>query len=138
MTNDEYYYYPGDMIYENNLIFKDTQKHDIRINGHPVLILTCANLGDKFYALKISKDFKYSEREKYYPLKKNSSKGIFKASYIDLRYIYELKCTNRPPHQMVVTESEFKQIIKELERVQSVNEDENYKYIKDYYKSEIK
>lgn len=133
MTNQKYYY-PGDMIFENNLTFKDTEKHDIRINGHPILILTAANFGDKFYALKISGDYKYSERENYFPLKKNASKGIYKLSYIDLRYIYELNCTNKPPYENVVTENEFKKILKELERVQSVKEDENYKYIKDYYK----
>lgn len=42
MSNDKYYY-PGDMIFAKNLTFKDTSKHDIRINGHPVLILTAAN-----------------------------------------------------------------------------------------------
>lgn len=41
--NNYKYYYPGDMIFAKNLIFKDTSKHDIRINGHPVIILTAAD-----------------------------------------------------------------------------------------------
>lgn len=42
-SNEEYYYYPGDMIYSKDLVFLDTLKHDIRIKGHPVIILTVAN-----------------------------------------------------------------------------------------------
>lgn len=133
MNNDKYYY-PGDMIYEKNLIFKDTLKHDFRINGHPVLILTAANFGDKFYALKISGTYKYSEGLKnYYLLKPNKKKGIYKTSYIDLRYIYELECKNIPPYVAIITEKELKEIITKLQKVQLIIKNENYRYIEKYY-----
>lgn len=132
--NNEKYYYPGDMIFEKNLTFKDTSKHDIRINGHPVIILTSANIGDKFYALKISGTYNYAEGlDNYYILKQNNKKKIYKTSYIDLRYIYELKCTNNPPNESIVSEQEFEKILEKLGQVQLARKDENYIYVKEYY-----
>ena len=66
-------------------------------------------------------------------LKQNKKKGIFKTSYIDLRYIYELECKNIPPYEEVVTEKELNNILKKLQEVQLVMKNENYKYVKDYY-----
>lgn len=131
---DEKYYYPGDMIYEKNLIFKDTFKHDFRINGHPVIILTSANIGETFYALKISGSYNYSEGLKnYYVLKPNKKSGLFKVSYIDLRYIYKLECRNIPPNFCIVTQQELEKILKRLAETQKIFKDENYKYIEEYY-----
>lgn len=133
MINQKYYY-PGDMIFEKNLIFQDTLKHDIRVNGHPVLILTSADFGEKFYALKISGSYKCAgDLKNYYMLKQNKKKGIFKTSYIDLRYIYELECKNVPPYEEVVTEKELNNILKKLQEVQLVMKNENYKHVKNYY-----
>lgn len=134
-SNEEYYYYPGDMIYSKDLVFLDTLKHDIRIKGHPVIILTVANFGDKFYGLKISGTYNYSEGLKnYYTLKPNPKKKIYKTSYIDLRYIYELECKNNPPIESVVTQEEFEIILNKLKSVQAIRKHENYKYIEEYYK----
>lgn len=128
-------YYPGDMTYENNLIFQDTLKHDIRINGHPVLVLTAAKFGEKFYALKISGSYRnVQDLDNYYMLKPNRKKGIFKTSYIDLRYIYELECKNKKLYIQVVTEKELMKIIERLQITQITMKSENYKYIENYYK----
>ena len=133
--NNQKYYYPRDMIFAKNIVFQDTSTHDFRINGHPVLILTEADFGDKFYALKMSGTYNFSEGLKcYYILKPNRKKGIFKTSYIDLRYIYEFECTNIPPKEEIVSEGEFKKILNKLEEVQKVRKHENCKYIEEYYK----
>lgn len=82
----------------------------------------------------MSGGYNYSEGiENYYILKQNSKRGIYKTSYIDLRYIYELECTNIPPNENIVTEKQMEEILKKIEKVQEKIKDENYKYIKEYY-----
>lgn len=90
--------------------------------------------GDKFYGLKISGTYNYSEGLKnYYTLKPNPKKKIYKTSYIDLRYIYELECTNNPPNESIVSEQEFEKILEKLGQVQLTRKDANYIYVKEYY-----
>ena len=92
--------------------------------------------GDKFYFLKISGSYIQSEGlENYYILKQNSKKGIYKTSYIDLRYIYETECTNIPPYEEIVNKKQLKEIIEKLKEVQKNRKDENFKYIESYYYS---
>lgn len=82
----------------------------------------------------MSGSYNYSEGiENYYILKQNNKKGIYKPSYIDLRYIYELECTNIPPNESIVTEEELDRILGKLKQVQLKRKDENYRNIEKYY-----
>lgn len=134
MINNTPDLYQGDIIFVKNLRFRDTSTVDTRLNGHPVLVLNVANIGERFYGLKISGSYNYSEGlENYYIIKPNRSNGLKKTSYIDLRYIYENECKNIPCAGQIY-ENEFNNIMKQLDKVQEKYKNENYEKLKKYYK----
>lgn len=125
--NNNCIYFPGDIISVKNIIFKDTNTIDTRLNGHPMMVLNKVSLiGDKVYLLKLSGSYGAMDQLKnFYPLK-NIGAGLRKASYIDLRYVYERKCNNIQPVAFVST-GEYEKIIKALSNKNNgVKQDEEY------------
>mgnify|MGYP000189300177 CR=1 FL=1 len=115
------YYYRGDIIAVKNIKFKDNNFIDTRINGHPILILNQVNtLDDDLYALKISGSYSNIDGLKnYYILKPNGQNKLRKASYIDLRYVYKLPNQNITCYNKCVSEKQYNEIEKEIEKIQS-------------------
>lgn len=96
-------YYEGDIVTVKNIIFKDTNQMDTRINGHPVIVLnSIKEFGEKVYSLKMSSSYSSVEELKnYYLLKPSKANGLRKASYVDLRYVYDFECTNIPAYNQI-------------------------------------
>ncbi len=119
-------YYRGDIIAVKNIRFKDNDYLDIRMNGHPVIILNeIRNYKDNIYVLKMSGSYDTMEGLKnYFILKPNKDNKLKKASYVDLRYVYKINCENIPCYEKFVSQQQYEEILRKLEIVQS-NSDSN-------------
>lgn len=80
----------GDIIFRNNIRFRDNNKLDFRIHGHPFLLLnTITSQNSSGLFLKISSFYIPPYENAFYKLDKNSTKKkLNKDCFIDLRYIY--------------------------------------------------
>lgn len=130
--NENFIYSPGDIISVKNICFKDTNTIDTRINGHPMMVLnTVKDIGDRVYLLKMSGSYGSMDNlGNYYLLKATNSTGIRKASYVDLRFVYEITCNNVQPVAHI-GEQEYQNLSQKLDERQSRDYmDEGYKNFK--------
>jgi hypothetical protein len=84
-------YKKSDIITKRNIKFKDSNKLDCRINGHPVVVLLDLNHeSEMVYFLKMSGSFSSTESlSACFPIKPDKDNKLRKASYADLRYVYK-------------------------------------------------
>lgn len=105
-------FYEGDVVYRNNIIFKDTGKIDYKIGGHPTLNILYK---DEPCFLVMSTTYHYcKDSSKFYPIKATKGSGLKRTSYINLTHIY--KCGdegNKIPSGKIPPE-EYEKIIKIL------------------------
>ena len=103
--------YPGDIIMVKNQKFKDTNKLDTKLNGHPMLVLNNVNnIGDTIYCLHISSSFRTSLSH-YYEI------NLSKKCYIDLKFIYKLECKNQTEVKHTITQKMFNEIIDKMTKL---------------------
>lgn len=82
----------GTIFRKNNIVFKENNKIDTRINSHPLLIPIEIEFDDEFiYFFTISSQIQHYTRDKdrYYLLKKGRGNGLKKTSIIDLKHVYK-------------------------------------------------
>ena len=84
-------YSAGDIVYVPNMLFKDRdakERLDIRIAGHPYIILNDVNdFGDECLALKLTSQKRHNIKQ--YSLERNSSiPRLKKDSYLDLDKVF--------------------------------------------------
>lgn len=88
----------GEIIYRNNLVFEDTGKLDLKINGHPTLNITDGENGFVYFFLITSSRINRDDKNScYYKLEAEKFGGIKKRSWVDLAYVFKEECVNRMP-----------------------------------------
>lgn len=104
-----------DIILLKNIIFKDQNKIDTSLTGHPVLIISVTDT--HFYYLVITssaKKKKFLKNNEYYPLEKNNKNKLRSlVSYINLKNIYKQELKNYVPIGYV-KDKEYDDIINHL------------------------
>lgn len=105
-----------------NIVFKDTNTIDTRLNGHPMVVLNeVSKIGDKVYLLKLSGSFGSMDQfNNFYSLKAGPATGLRKASYVDLRYVYEKECNNAQPVAHL-SQNEYQKMVKKLSEKQGMD-----------------
>jgi hypothetical protein len=82
----------GTIFRKRNIVFKETNQIDTRMNSHPVLIPIDVDFDSNYiYFFTISSQIQYYTRDKnrYYLLKQRKGTGIKKTSLIDLKHVYK-------------------------------------------------
>ncbi len=121
-----------DIINMKNIIYKDANRIDFSLTGHPVLIISVT--ATHFYYLTISSSsYKtlHKNNFQHFLLRKNKDNRL-KApiNYINLKNIYKQEKNNYAPYGFV-DEKLFKQIIKQLKFYQEqIKKDDLYDEIK--------
>lgn len=85
-------YDQGDIFTKKNIQFKETAKHDLRLNGHPMVIpIDIDFMDDYYYFFTISSQVQYytKDSDRYFPIPKGSGTGLTKASLVDLKHVYK-------------------------------------------------
>lgn len=104
-----------DIILLKNIIFKDKNKIDTSLTGHPVLIISVTDT--HFYYLVITsstKKQKFLKNNEYYPLEKNKNNKLRSLiSYINLKNIYKQELKNYVPIGYI-KDKEYNDIINNL------------------------
>lgn len=104
-----------DIILLKNIIFKDQNKIDTSLTGHPVLIISVTET--HFYYLVITssaKKKKFLKNNEYYPLEKNNKNKLRSlVSYINLKNIYKQELKNYVPIGYI-KDKEYDDIINHL------------------------
>lgn len=120
-----------DIIMIKNIMFKDQNKLDLRLHGHPVLIIHKTD--DYFYYVTISSTTNKNPHKligQHYELKKNNiNKLTSPISYINLKNIYKEETKGYIPIGHV-NDSEYLKILKQLSEFQKkYKEDEYFKEV---------
>lgn len=86
----------GDVIYRNNIKFKDNGKLDSRVKGHPTINIS-SSINGKIYYLSVTSSRKIIKRDyNFYKIKdKKNSKLTKQSSYVNLDLIYEEDKSNK-------------------------------------------
>lgn len=86
----------GDVIYRNNIKFKDNGKLDSRVKGHPTINIS-GSINGKIYYLSVTSSRKIIKRDyNFYKIKdKKNSKLTKQSSYVNLDLIYEEDESNK-------------------------------------------
>lgn len=119
-----------DIIMLKNIRFKDYNKFDLSLNGHPVLIIHKTD--DYFYYLTLSRSTNKNPKKigYHYMIKKSNKNGLTAPiSYVNLRNIYKAEIKGYVPIGRIKDE-EYLEILKQLSNFQKkYKTDENYKEI---------
>lgn len=86
----------GDVIYRNNIKFKDNGKLDSRVKGHPTINIS-NSIDGKIYYLAVTSSKKIIKRNyNFYKIQdKKNSKLTKHSSYVNLDLIYEEEESNK-------------------------------------------
>ena len=107
-----------------NQKFKDNNRIDTRLNGHPMLVLNNVyNIGDTIYCLHITSNFRTSLSH-YYEIMLN------KRCYIDLKFIYKIECKSQMNVKNTISEKKFNEI---LDKMTTLHESGTIKSKKEYF-----
>ena len=121
-----------DIINLKNIIYKDVGRIDLKLTGHPVLIIHVTDT--HFYYLTISSSSNntlHKNNYQHFALRKNKDNNL-KApiNYINLKNIYKQEINNYVPYGFV-DDKTFNQIIIKLKYYQeNINKDNLFEEIK--------
>lgn len=93
-------YSKGTIVKKKNIRFKQTNKVDSRMNGHPIIFPVDFGFDDDhFYFFTLSSQTYYYTKEpaRYYLLPKIPGSGLKTPSIVDLKYVYKCDCFNSIP-----------------------------------------
>lgn len=85
-------YRRGDIFDKSNIVFKETMRNDLRLNGHPMIIPIDIGFTDDFYYFfTVSSQIQHyaADPERYFRLQKGRGTGLPKTSIVDLKHVYK-------------------------------------------------
>lgn len=109
-------YDKGSIFNKKNIQFKETEKLDLRVNGHPMLIPIDIDFMDNYYYFfSISSQVQYygKDSDRYFPISKGNGTGLSKASLVDLKHVYKQE---KQSHDVrgFLTESQISALVKKF------------------------
>lgn len=123
--------YPGDIIMAKNLMFKDNNKIDTRLNGHPMLVLNnVENINDIAYCLHVSSNYA-KDLKHYYEIK------LSKDCYIDLKYVYKIECKVQMEVKETINEKKFKEVVDKMTKLHETGKVEESSEYEEFYNKYI-
>lgn len=121
------YYERGTLINKKNILFKQSNKLDSRIHGHPVILPIDFGFEDSylyFFTLSSQIEHYIKEPERYFLLKKTRGSGLRTNSIVDLKYVYKCEFFNTIPTGIIPKNLNY-EIIKKFYKYNNVVVDED-------------
>lgn len=129
-------YSNGSIFKKTNIRFKDSNRLDFRMGGHPVTVPIEIHSDHQFlYFLTFTSQVEWltSDINRFYFVKKGNGTGLTENSIIDLKCIYKVENANIPEMGIMLPGDYNNMIQKFLKYQTTIHTDEFFEEIRPYF-----